>query len=377
MSLATRCPSCSTVFRLVQDQLKVSEGWVRCGRCDAVFSALEGLLDLEREAPAEWSDTAPAHLEKGVPQAVSARAPGSGSAPRSPSVATMARATAPARAATADLASAGVPAREPQGDLEDTHADPGPSSAAADEMFGDRVDAHLFGPRKKTESAPKPAGKVGARDRLEFSDARFDSDLFIDSPSLAESEAEMAESTVSEAGALALESAGRPDFLRRAERRARWRSRPARAALAAGSALALLALLLQIGHHDRDLLAARFAGLQPLLAAWCERAGCVLRAPRRIKDLMVDNSTLTRTAGVDSAVLSVILRNRAPLALSLPWVDLSLTDSSGRVVARKALAPGDFRAAETIQAGAEAALHLTLSTGTADFANYTVYIFYP
>ena len=53
MSLATRCTSCGTVFRVVQDQLKVSEGWVRCGRCDAVFNALEGLFDLGRDAPAE------------------------------------------------------------------------------------------------------------------------------------------------------------------------------------------------------------------------------------------------------------------------------------------------------------------------------------
>ena len=55
MSLATRCTSCGTVFRVVQDQLKVSEGWVRCGRCDAVFNALEGLFDLGRDSPPEWS----------------------------------------------------------------------------------------------------------------------------------------------------------------------------------------------------------------------------------------------------------------------------------------------------------------------------------
>ena len=50
MSLATRCTSCGTAFRVVQDQLKVSEGWVRCGRCDEVFNALEGLFDLARDA---------------------------------------------------------------------------------------------------------------------------------------------------------------------------------------------------------------------------------------------------------------------------------------------------------------------------------------
>lgn len=51
MSLATRCPHCNTIFKVVQDQLKVSEGWVRCGRCTQVFNALEGLFDMEREAP--------------------------------------------------------------------------------------------------------------------------------------------------------------------------------------------------------------------------------------------------------------------------------------------------------------------------------------
>ena len=48
MSLATSCPACGTVFRVVQDQLKISEGWVRCGHCQEVFNALEGLFDLAR-----------------------------------------------------------------------------------------------------------------------------------------------------------------------------------------------------------------------------------------------------------------------------------------------------------------------------------------
>ena len=45
MTLATRCPACDTVFRVVQDQLKVADGWVRCSRCEAVFDAREALFD--------------------------------------------------------------------------------------------------------------------------------------------------------------------------------------------------------------------------------------------------------------------------------------------------------------------------------------------
>ena len=39
MSLITRCPACETLFKVVPDQLRISEGWVRCGQCDAVFDA--------------------------------------------------------------------------------------------------------------------------------------------------------------------------------------------------------------------------------------------------------------------------------------------------------------------------------------------------
>ena len=39
MSLITRCPSCQTSFKVVADQLRISEGWVRCGQCQDVFDA--------------------------------------------------------------------------------------------------------------------------------------------------------------------------------------------------------------------------------------------------------------------------------------------------------------------------------------------------
>jgi predicted Zn finger-like uncharacterized protein len=39
MSMITSCPVCLTRFRVVPDQLRVSEGWVRCGQCHHVFDA--------------------------------------------------------------------------------------------------------------------------------------------------------------------------------------------------------------------------------------------------------------------------------------------------------------------------------------------------
>jgi predicted Zn finger-like uncharacterized protein len=340
MSLATRCTSCATAFRVVQDQLKVSEGWVRCGRCDAVFNALEGLFDLGRDAPADWEDPI-----------VSLLAP---------------RPAEPLVLAPADP--------EEEEDDEAAGDDDAPASNLG-ELLADPIDAHLFGPRKKAEAAPKPAGQIGARDRVEFSDARFDSDLFSENASVPDTELIVA--PVTDPAALPLESSVRPDFVRRADRRARWHTRSARAALGAVALVALVALALQVGHHYRDSLAAQSPPLRAPLVAWCRIAGCKLEAPRRIDDVQVESTALTRAPALDGFILSITLRNRGALTLVLPSIDLTLTDGNGRLVARRALAPRDFRAPEIIAPGAETSLQTVLTAGAASVVGYTVEIFYP
>ena len=46
--MLTRCPACSTTFRVTPEQLKARSGRVRCGRCDHRFNALDAL---QEEAP--------------------------------------------------------------------------------------------------------------------------------------------------------------------------------------------------------------------------------------------------------------------------------------------------------------------------------------
>jgi predicted Zn finger-like uncharacterized protein len=57
MSLKTRCPACDTVFKIVPDQLKVSKGWVRCGRCAEVFDAAAHAAALDEANP--WPQASP------------------------------------------------------------------------------------------------------------------------------------------------------------------------------------------------------------------------------------------------------------------------------------------------------------------------------
>ncbi len=41
----TNCPECGTVFRISTNDLRVAEGYVRCGHCSATFNALGSLTD--------------------------------------------------------------------------------------------------------------------------------------------------------------------------------------------------------------------------------------------------------------------------------------------------------------------------------------------
>ncbi len=50
MALATKCPQCGAMFRVVADQLKLRGGLVRCGQCRTVFDAIGSLAYVEDAA---------------------------------------------------------------------------------------------------------------------------------------------------------------------------------------------------------------------------------------------------------------------------------------------------------------------------------------
>ncbi len=51
MTLAVQCPQCRTAFKVVKDQLKVAQGWVKCGRCEQVFDAHSHWLQVDLPEP--------------------------------------------------------------------------------------------------------------------------------------------------------------------------------------------------------------------------------------------------------------------------------------------------------------------------------------
>jgi len=337
MSLATRCTSCGTVFRVVQDQLKVSEGWVRCGRCDEVFNAIEGLFDLERDAPPNWKPPV---------------------APPTP----------PAATVTATFTSQPEP---PEDD---------------DDVFqlsdGDRIHSRFFQPEQADVSL-KPAQTVSERDRIDFADARFNTELLQDgdpseAPAKRTGGTGIKRSSVKQARAKQEAARRGPDFVQQAQKRERWRRPGMRILLSVLALLLTSSLTAQAAFHFRNLLSAQSPALRPWLATGCEWLHCQIEPPHRIDDVAVESSTLSPAPGGNGYRLSVVLRNRGPLALAMPWVDLSLTDPSGQLVVRRALAPVDFGMnPAVIAANSETPLQVLLSAGGRPISGYTVEIFYP
>lgn len=434
MSLATRCTACGTIFRVVQDQLRVSEGWVRCGRCAEVFDAREQLFDLDREAPPPWpapspesefepSHDAPAFVrEQPAPSrnapAVMPPAP----APAAPAVHASAHAAphhavrrpidvaaerraAPSPAAAPAYTPSPAPAYEP--------APPAPAFAPTHEAFeppgdGDlhpsRIGAHDHaGERREPFWEPPPdpalpAAPVDARaDMPEPKGMRFEpepappaiappspaaapvaQDLGPDvvlSPSLQSAQAAPPEAA---GPAPAAKPARKPGFLRRAEGEARWQRPGVRLALGLGCVLLLGGAAAQLTWHYRDALSTQSPTAREWLAAACSRLGCELHPWQRLDAFSVESSGLSEAASGNHYKFSLSLRNKSPWELATPWVELSLNDGNGKVLMKRALRPEDFANAQPSTApNSEQALQLVFSTGRQRVNGYTVEIFYP
>ncbi len=317
MSLATRCTECGTVFRVVQDQLKVSEGWVRCGRCSAVFNALENLCDIDAVG------SGPGALD--------------GPAPPAP------------------------PAPDPD-NFEPAFVDPG-------------VPEH----EPETASVPEDAPESVAEEAASASTMPFDDgpgaivDFSAGAP-IQGASTSMATSAASEDTA---GSAAAPQFVRAAERDAFWRRPAVRAATVGATGLLGALLAAQLALANRDLLAAHVPSTRPVLEALCQPLGCRIQALRRIDRLSVDSSGLARVEGAALYKLSVVLHNRAETPLQSPALDLSLTDAAGKLIARRVLQGADLGLPAVLDAGQELPLQALLSTGDKRVTGYTVELFYP
>jgi predicted Zn finger-like uncharacterized protein len=360
MSLATRCTACGTIFRVVQDQLKVSEGWVRCGRCQEVFSALQNLFDLEREAPPPWPLAPPPP-------------------PREPD---------PAWDRTRPVAPAAAPAGSADGD-DETPSDPAELSTQPLLHTASRDSAF------EHEPDPEDTGFEDAR----FNEELLTQDLLDEEQQDGEEEAEgfevfgasQLEPMPPSRAAAAKESLARtsgmgldedkeeaPRFVREAERAARWERPAVRVTLVLLMLLSALALAAQVGLHWRAELVAHWPESRLVLGPLCAALDCRIDPPRRLESLALDSSSLTQLEVPGQYRLSVVLRNRGRAPVMLPAFELALTDAQGQLLARRALMPAELGARQdSLTPGAELPLQAAFGVGDLRVVGYTVEIFYP
>ena len=153
----------------------------------------------------------------------------------------------------------------------------------------------------------------------------------------------------------------------------------------AGSAIAAVALVLQILLLYRTELSVLFPGTRDSLAAACRAVGCTLHLPRKPDLMAIDTSDLEsdrRQEGV--IVLNAVIRNKAPFAQEYPALELTLTDERDQPVLRRVLAPAEYLqnspepgVARGIAPNAQAPLRLHLHTGGVRAVGYRLYLFYP
>ena len=409
MSLATRCTACGTIFRVVQDQLRVSEGWVRCGRCAEVFDAREQLFDIDREAPPPWptvvaeagvgSGLAEPYPPEPPPLPPPQPSPVWTSSPTPVSPAVHPPPPAPASQSPAFAANEAAPqANESEAFFAEPQAAKEPAQhSRLEPQWVDEPPAD----ENTAATSSKPAAVAKTPTFFESAGQDFGTDTVL-APSIAsaaaeeiaESKQDKAEKKKKKSGkpqsasqaakATQAEASGAtagepmPEFMRRAQMNERWRRPRVRFALAAVAVLLGAVLAFQLALQFHNAIVAVYPQSRPAIQALCELSGCDLQPWRRIDVVGVEASALNQAGPNNQYQLTVNLRNKSGLEVATPWVELSLTDASGAVVSRRMLAPTDFKAGKaSMPPGAEMPLQVLLSTGKQRVSGYTVEIFHP
>jgi predicted Zn finger-like uncharacterized protein len=291
MSLKTRCPACETIFKIVPDQLKVSSGWVRCGRCAEVFDAAAHAAS--SSSFGNWPQPAPAVA---VPPNV-----------------------------------------VPSPVLPITPIAPITTIAPAVVISPKKIEA----PRDVQPS-------IEAKDSTQ--------DL---------------------------------SFVRIAKNKAFWQRTAVVRSLRAVCVGLVGLLFFQVVFSQRHHLAASNPALKSSFESLCVSLGCVIEPFKNIDAFKIDSSSFQKsqitsadTAQAETFALKLTIRNSSDLAVAMPAVELTLTESSDKPVLRRVLLAKDLGFSDvTLAANGEwnGAMSVVVSPNPAmpPITGYRVLLFYP
>jgi predicted Zn finger-like uncharacterized protein len=359
MALATQCPHCGTQFRVAADQLKLRGGIVRCGACQQIFDGNSALIDLAA-GPAPVV-AAPADATPEVPSSVISPAP----VDETP-VETLAPVSEPVSQQDPDPEPAPTPASTPE---PDTLPAPEPSR----EHTADSIGPPTLLLRESSGGSPPIVSNVPASPRNRAAEARARrvkaAPPRIDETPKPPPPPPKPKPDIDE-----------PEFVRSTRQREA-SSKTTRIALAVGSVLLLIALVVQAAVSFRDLLAARHPGLRPALVSTCALLGCSVNLPARPEQLVIETGELI-TLGGNAYTFSTVLRNQGDMALAWPSLELTLNDLDDKPLVRRVFAPRDYAGAAAaaptgFAARGEQQVRIHFRLEGAEPSGYHIAVFYP
>ncbi len=349
------------MFRVVPDQLRISEGWVRCGQCDEVFDANAHLRSLEEPAPFASPEE-----------------------PRSaPDVPDPQTAATNVEQSLAGVAYGWEPVVEPQVEKIEQSVGIASTEAVQDTPKSEPEASRDMPPVGDSISAPEDGA---LRDAFldqptdlpvsaELQNAQYSSSLTDDwaRQLLVVEEKEPA------AGANSEDDVA-PSFMPRTAQNSSTNKTWGRGVALTASVLLSLLLSAQFLYFERDHITANVPAMRPLLTYGCEVMGCSISAPRQIEAIAIESSAFTHVkSGIYN--LSLSLRNAAAIDLAAPAIELTLTDMQDQTLVRRVLLPDDYNTKSLIGPHAELAVSVPIAvhadTALEKISGYKLVAFYP
>ena len=338
------------MFKVVPDQLRISDGWVRCGQCDEVFDANAHLYtDPEQQTDSTVQESVLADERSGDWKS--------------------------SLKFTADQQEPALPEPEPAFAQDD-----------ADVVDVFEIQDEVSGAHFSTEAHAHPAEQKPDFDSLldlRPGDVRDEVDARVDAVQESAKSPPVAEPRYAQAHVKTVEPTDAPklSFMRQSRGKGVWQGTGVRVLLTLMALLLVATLGLQVLVHERDRIAATEPAAKEALLTVCAWLDCDIQPVRQIESVVIDSSSFTKVRA-DVYRLNLTLKSTAAIALAVPALELTLTDLQDQAVVRRVLLASELSADKGIlEAGAEltTAIPITVKSGgnTERISGYRLLAFYP
>ena len=358
---------------MVADQLRISQGWVRCGMCQAVFDASQDLQSVPDEllhAEAAEHPSVPAE----VPVIPAAEEVASAVETQLDALSLEAAGSIPEKAEahfdsnSEPMAFTSVEAAEQIAEAQDEVEEENASPSTAEPSFADQAKPWV----ESEDEAAQREPVLAHVSHVSHVSAPFD-----EGEPLPPQEAQQVEAE--DGDKLGLAAGDEPSFVRQARRKAFWHSAGMRVVLVLGSLVAVAGVAGQYAWQQRDALAAQYPALAPTLEQACRLAGCELQARREIADVVISGSGFKQLADAHQYQWSLTLENRSDVSVATPMAELTLTDAQDKPLLRRVIDLKPLGAPPQLRAREEWSVNVPVQVQGLDaaVAGYRALVFYP